>query len=73
MYNEQAGGVLSAFFFNTAKVQMPVPLGPWEFITSGLMCLNWCESSCSWDVSFWTVLHFFLDDHSLNTCDGRCQ
>jgi len=72
MYNEEAGGVLSAFFFNTATIQIAEPFSPWEIVTSGLMCLNWCDDSCSWDVSFWNTLHFYVDDHSLNTCDSRC-
>jgi len=74
MYNEVNGGVLSAFFFTSPRVQLSEPLGPWEGpIPSGLMCLNWCNNTCSFDSSFFSTLHFYLDDPSLNTCDnGRC-
>jgi len=73
MYNEQAGGSVSAFFITTPVLQRPEPLGPWEGpIPSSLMCLNWCSSACSFDVNFWNTLHFYLDDHNLNTCPSRC-
>jgi hypothetical protein len=40
MYNEQAGGVLSAFFFTTPNLQYAEPFGPWEGpIPKSLMCL----------------------------------
>src|SRR5690349_8967024 len=39
MYNEQAKGILSAFFITTPKLQYSEPLGPWEGpIPSFLMC-----------------------------------
>jgi len=73
MYNEQEGGVLSAFFFTTPVVQFSEPLGPWEGpIPNVLMCLNWCDSSCSWSNILFSTLHFYLDDPSLNTCASRC-
>jgi len=73
MYNEQAGGGVSAFFITTPKLQFSEPLGPWEGpIPDFLMCKNWCSSNCTWDVSFFNTLHFYLDDHNLNTCPSRC-
>jgi len=69
MYNEQAGGILSAFFITTPKLQYAEPVGPWEGpIPTFLMCQNWCDTTCTWDVNFWNTLHFYVDDHHLNTC-----
>jgi len=74
MYNEQAGGGISAFFITTPNLQYAEPLGPWEGpIPSNLMCYNWCSDDCDWDVLFWNTLHFYLDDHSLNTCPTHCN
>jgi len=73
MYNEQADGVVSAFFITTPHLQYSEPLGPWEGpLPTFLMCKNWCNSTCTWDVSMWNTLHFYLDDHNLNTCASRC-
>jgi len=70
MYNQ---GVISAFFITTPNLQYGEPFGPWEGpIPSFLMCRNWCDDSCSWNVNFWSVLHFFLTDPSLNNCPSRC-
>jgi len=67
-------GSLVAFFFTTSNTQMPWPIGQWEVtIPSVLMCENWCDSSCDWDVSFWSTLHFFLDDYTQNICSGNCN
>jgi len=73
MYNLDTGN-LSAFFFTTTNVQRSWPLGPWEgpFI-SYLMCKNWCDSSCSWDASLFSTLHFFITDPSLNNCPSMCN
>jgi len=71
MYNE---GNLSAFFFTTPILQYSEPLGPWEGpIPDALMCLNWCDSSCGFGVSFWNTLHFFITDPSLDQCPSRCD
>jgi WAS/WASL-interacting protein len=73
MYNEQADGVLSAFFFTSPNLQYAEPFGPWEGpIPNALMCLNWCDSGCSFDSSFFSTLHFYIDDHNVNTCPSRC-
>jgi len=70
MYNQ---GVISAFFITTPVLQTGEPFGPWEGpIPSLLMCYNWCDSSCSWNVYFWSVEHFFLTDPSLDNCPSHC-
>jgi len=70
MYNQ---GVLSAFFITTPVIQYSEPFGPWEGpIISALMCYNWCDSSCSWNVNFWSVNHFYVTDHSNNNCASHC-
>jgi len=72
MYNLDTGN-LSAFFFTTTNVQRSWPLGPWEGpFLSALMCKNWCDSSCSWDATWFSTLHFFITDPSLNSCPSRC-
>jgi len=75
MYNEQATGApLSAFFITTPHLQYSEPLGPWEGpIPEFLMCYNWCDSDCSWDVSAFNTLHFYVDNHKLNTCPAHCS
>jgi len=67
-------GSLTAFFFTTSQTQTPEPFGEWEItLPSILMCQNWCGSGCDWDVSWWSTLHFFLDEPSTNTCTGDCN
>jgi len=71
MYNN---GVISAFFFTTPILQYSEPFGPWEGpIPDDLMCLNWCSDSCGFGVNFWSVLHFFITDPSLDICNSRCN
>jgi len=71
MYNQ---GNLSAFFFCTTTLQYSEPLGPWEGpIPDNLMCLNWCDSACDFNVYFWNTLHFFITDPSLDVCPSRCN
>jgi len=73
MYNEQDNSVISAIFITTPKLQYSEPVGPWEGpLPSSLMCDNWCDSNCTWDVYFWNTLHFYFDDYNLNTCPSRC-
>jgi len=72
MYNEESGD-LSAFFFTTPIIQTTFPFGPWEGpLTYFLMCENWCDSSCTWDVNWWSTLHFFISDPALNDCTSMC-
>jgi len=71
MYND---GNLSAFFFTTSNVQYSEPFGPWEGpIFASLMCLNWCQSSCSFNVPAFSTLHFFVTNPQLNQCPHRCN
>jgi len=71
MYNN---GNLSAFFFTTSNVQLSEPFGPWEGpILDAFMCLNWCDSSCSFNVLAFSTLHFFVTDPDLNLCPERCS
>jgi len=73
MYDQANTGFISAFFITTPNVQRSEPFGPWEGpIPSSLMCYNWCSDECSWDVSFWSTLHFYLHDHNLNNCPSHC-
>jgi len=70
MYNDRP---LSAFFFTTPTLQYSEPFGPWEGpIPDNLMCLNWCDSSCDFNINFWNTLHFFITDPDLDICDSRC-
>jgi len=65
-------GQISAFFFTTPNVQRPWPIGAWEGpIPSFLMCKNWCSSSCKFDVSFWSTLHFYLANPSNDNCPSK--
>jgi len=71
MYN--GDGMLSAFFITTVNLQVPEPFGDWEGPLVGpLMCLNWCDSDCSWGFNLFNTMHFYVTDHNLNTCDSRC-
>lgn len=73
MYNLDTGN-LSAFFFVTTNVQRSWPLGPWEGpFLSVLFCKNWCDSTCSWDATWFSTLHFFITDPSLNNCPSMCN
>jgi len=71
MYNN---GALSAFFLTTPSLQYPEPLGIWEGpIPNSLMCLNWCDSSCDWNVNLFNTLHFFVTNPYNNQCPERCN
>jgi len=66
-------GTLVAFFFTTSNTQTMEPFGEWEVtLPQYLMCFNWCNSSCSWDVSWFSTFHFYLNDYLHNTCESRC-
>jgi len=66
-------GDLSAFFITSPVLQYSEPFGPWEGpLPSSLMCYNWCGDNCNWNVDWWTVLHFFVHDPDVITCESHC-
>eukprot|EP01114_Cavostelium_apophysatum_P019193 TRINITY_DN6116_c0_g1_i2.p1 TRINITY_DN6116_c0_g1~~TRINITY_DN6116_c0_g1_i2.p1 ORF type:complete len:267 (-),score=26.21 TRINITY_DN6116_c0_g1_i2:28-828(-) len=66
-------GTISAVFVETPILQDYEPFGEWEIpLYFGLMCKNFCDSSCGWDVSKFNTFHFFFHDPTLNTCSSSC-
>jgi len=72
MYNEETHDI-SAVLLQIDNLQTVYPFGYWEgpFVPA-LMCLNWCDSSCTWNTDDFSTMHFFFTDPNLNTCASRC-
>jgi len=73
MYNDNTG-LLSAFLIHINHIEKVEPFGNWEGpFASFLFCSgNFCPP-CSWDVTFFSTLHFMLTDPSLNQCGTSCD
>jgi len=66
-------GRLVAFLFSYGDFEAIEPIGDWEgpFIPS-LFCENFCQSDCTFNVNFFSTMHFFITDYTLNKCTAHC-
>eukprot|EP01116_Phalansterium_solitarium_P004188 TRINITY_DN150_c0_g2_i1.p2 TRINITY_DN150_c0_g2~~TRINITY_DN150_c0_g2_i1.p2 ORF type:complete len:277 (+),score=101.39 TRINITY_DN150_c0_g2_i1:71-901(+) len=74
MYN---GTNINAIFFASPIVQQGLlSRNNWDGVPLPdiAMCYNWCDSKCTWsDTSFWSTMHFFMNDYTTVPCAGGCK
>ena len=75
MYND---GVVSAFFIasdDTQQSLLPPSNRFWDIVVipRSLMCLNWCDDSCSWKGTLaFSTMHWLLGNYESVSCSSRC-
>jgi len=74
MYDDFTG-IINAVFVTTQTVQQSLlSADGWDGIPlfAYLMCKNWCDSNCGWDIEFLSTMHLFFRDYKTYKCQGPC-
>jgi len=66
-------GNLVTFLISYGDFETVEPIGDWEgpFIPT-LFCENFCQTGCTFNVNFFSTMHFFLTDYTQNICAAHC-